>query len=289
MPRRSIFRKKKDEKKNDDVFEIDDKLYNEIVKVKTDKPVEEDKYTYGKSSSDFVYEKKEVKPEETIVDTIVKKVKLNRKKKKVPKEELLDSLKEKKVEEKEFLDKLKETSNKKNKEEEKNILNKLKEISKEEITILDGLKKKPVMKEQIITKEEKKIDNMKENKTVESKKEKMISCNVFYNFMFDLTKEKGEKPSIVFFNDKDPDTALFKIVVRRAKKQIFLLEFANNKWNRKSIVELKKNDNIKITTKLGKNQIPIKIMNCSTLNVNRINNKVTINKMKWDFESLKIV
>ena len=179
------------------------------------------------------------------------------------------------------------TNLKKEKLNKEKVLNNLSILNKERVKTKDTVKK---MKEVIIFKDTdtKKIEELKKKVPQKTLKEKMVHCNTTYKIDINLETETRDITNVTFVNDGTVDKCLLELKFCKSKKTLQILEFHNNKWNRKTTVALRHLKNT-IKIKPAQHQVPIQVMNTTSISIRRQNHKIAINQVKWNLDNFSIV
>ena len=176
---------------------------------------------------------------------------------------------------------------KKEKVNKEKVLNNLSILNKERTEKKETVKK---MKEVIVFRDTdtKKIEELKKKVSQKTLKEKMVHCNTTYKIDINLETETRDITNITFVNDGTVDKCLLELKFCKSKKTLQVLEFHNNKWNRKTTVALRHLKNT-IKIKPAQHQVPIQVMNTTSISIRRQNHKIAINQVKWNLDNFSIV
>jgi len=311
MPRKSIFKnKQKVEPKTEEIVDapVEDvkvialkkkerkqrKKRTKKVEPTVEEPVEEAKkdiyddiVSFGSEimgstvTDDFCYEAKPVKQSKSMFNKLASKLSLT--KKVEPKQELVKEVNDEPLPE----------PIKANKPTKDSIMAKLAALQASRSVVIQPKEKKPVvkstpvMKELVITSDEKKIEQLKEIVEPKSTSTQPINYRKTYKLFFDLEKET-ENCEIVWNSDRHEKLTLYKMSFNKNKKSLECSYFCGTKWTTNKRLTLKQSDNV-ITFKPGCPVMPLQIKGLISTVVKRRNPTVAINTVSHNMKSLRIV
>jgi len=146
---------------------------------------------------------------------------------------------------------------------------------------------KPVMKELVITSDEKKIEQLKEKPVPKSESRKVIDHRKTYKLFLDLEQE-DEVCEIDFNSDRRPDLTLYRMSFNKNKKTLNCSYFCGEKWTINKRITLKQLSNV-ITFKPSAHVMHLQVHGVTSQAVKRRNAGLPINFATWDCKTLRIV
>jgi len=247
----------------------------------------------GSSITDFVYEPKEIKTEKkSMLSKLASKVSPFSKKEKTPEPEQIKSVNDEPLPE----------PVKSDKPTKESIMAKLAALQANRAIAIqpkaakkqeEKPKPKPtpkptpvVMKELVITSDEKKIEQLKE-KAPKTSENTPINYQKAYKFDFDLSQE-DDVCMITFNNDKRDDLTLYRMTFNKKKMSMNCSYFCGAKWTTNKRIKLKTLKNV-VTFKATAPNMYLQVQGVVTTVAKRRNHGIRINYVTHNLNSLKIV
>ncbi len=150
------------------------------------------------------------------------------------------------------------------------------------------MKQIPIMKELIITPDEKKIEQLKEKPVPKSENKKVIDCTKTYKLYIDLEQE-DDVCKIDFNNDRRTELTLYRMLFNKKQKTLVCSYFCGEKkWTTGKRFRLKELKNT-ITFKPSYHTMHLQIKGVYSGSLRRRNPALAIDVATWDCKTLKIV
>ncbi len=149
------------------------------------------------------------------------------------------------------------------------------------------LKLIPMMKELVITSDEKKIEQLKEKLVPKSENKKVIDQSKTYKLYIDLEQE-DDVCHVDFNNDRRTDLTLYRMSFNKNKKTLNCSYFCGEKWTIGKRIRLKDLKNT-ITFKPSVHIMYLQVRGVVSGPVKRRNPGLGINVATWNCKTLKIV